>query len=267
MSLPYKWQPDVVPTQILQIGNVAILGMPAEITTMAGRRLRDAVLRVLEEKNYGQSEDMHVVLASLSNAYSSYVTTFEEYQVQRYEGASTMYGQYTLEAYIRQFEMLADHLLLRDDVDPGLEPTNLLGQQLSFKLNVMFDGIRRGRSFGDVLEDAHPRYRTGSTVKVTFVSGHPRNDMMLERSFLHVERWNNGTETWDVAATDGNWETKYYWKRTNSLIGESRSTVVWDIPPTAKPGIYRIRHFGNSKNILQILKPYTGTSREFEVVL
>ncbi|GFX02096.1 neutral ceramidase 1 [Trichonephila clavipes] len=187
MSLPYKWQPDVVPTQILQIGNVAILGMPAEITTMAGRRLREAVLRVLEEKNYDQSEEMHVVLASLSNAYSSYVTTFEEYQVQRYEGASTMYGQHTLEAYIHQFEMLADHLLLRDDVDPGLEPTNLLGQQLSFKLNVMFDGIRRGRNFGDVLEDAHPRYRTGSTVKVTFASGHPRNDMMVGIMADHLE--------------------------------------------------------------------------------
>ncbi|GFS64964.1 neutral ceramidase [Nephila pilipes] len=183
MSLPYKWQPDVIPTQIIQIGNLAILGMPAEITTMAGRRLRDAVRDVLEEKSYSRSDDVHVVLASLSNAYSSYVTTFEEYQVQRYEGASTMYGQHTLEAYIRQFEMLADHLLLRGDVDPGLEPTNLLEQQLSFKLNVMFDGVRRGRSFGDVLEDAHPRYRTGSTVKVIFVSGHPRNDMMVGTYF------------------------------------------------------------------------------------
>ncbi|XP_055947030.1 neutral ceramidase-like [Argiope bruennichi] len=264
MSLPYKWQPDVVPTQILYIGNVAILGVPAEITTMAGRRLRESVHKVLEESS--SKNNFQVVISSLSNAYSSYVTTFEEYQVQRYEGASTMYGPHTLEAYIRQFEMLADHVLLREDVDPGLEPDNLLGQQLSFKLNVMFDGSRRGRSFGDVIEDAHRRYKTGSTVKVSFVSGHPRNDMMLERSFLQVERWNNDTETWDVIATDGNWETKYYWQRTNTLIGESKSTVVWDIPATAKLGRYRIRHFGNSKNILQILKPYVGTSREFEVV-
>ncbi|GIY16303.1 neutral ceramidase [Caerostris extrusa] len=165
-----------------------------------------------------------------------------------------MYGPHTLEAYIRQFEMLADNILLREDVDPGLEPANLLEQQFSFKLNVMFDGVRRGKN-------------SGSIVKVSFVSGHPRNDMMLERSFLNVERWNNGTETWDVVATDGNWETKYYWKRTNTLIGESISTVIWDIPPNTKPGRYRIRHFGNSKNILQILKPYTGSSREFDVVL
>ncbi|GIY44385.1 neutral ceramidase [Caerostris darwini] len=178
-----------------------------------------------------------------------------------------MYGPHTLEAYIRQFEMLADNILLREDVDPGLEPANLLGQQFSFKLNVMFDGVRRGKKFGDVIDDAHPRYRVGSIVKVSFVSGHPRNDMMLERSFLNVERWNNDTETWDVVATDGNWETKYYWKRTNTLIGESISTVIWDIPPNTKPGRYRIRHFGNSKNILQILKSYTGSSREFDVVL
>ncbi|GIY16302.1 neutral ceramidase [Caerostris extrusa] len=81
MSLPYKWQPDVVPTQIVQIGNLAILGVPAEITTMAGRRLRDAVQKVLEETS--SRDDIQVVLSSLSNAYSSYVATFEEYQVQR----------------------------------------------------------------------------------------------------------------------------------------------------------------------------------------
>ncbi|KAG8170434.1 hypothetical protein JTE90_013635 [Oedothorax gibbosus] len=47
MSLPYKWQPDIVPTQIIKIGNLAVLGLPAEITTMAGRRLRNAVKGVI----------------------------------------------------------------------------------------------------------------------------------------------------------------------------------------------------------------------------
>ncbi|XP_054707374.1 putative neutral ceramidase C [Uloborus diversus] len=265
MSLPYKWQPDVVPTQILKIGNLAILGIPAEITTMAGRRLRSSVKKVFDESNY-HSDDTNVVIASLSNAYSSYVSTYEEYQVQRYEGASTLYGPHTLEAYIHQYEMLADNMLLRNDIGHDLQPVDLLNQQMSFKLNVMFDGIRRGKNFGDVAEDAQPEYTVGSTVKVSFISGHPRNDMMLERTFLTVERWNNATEHWDVIATDGNWETKYYWQRKNTLIADSLSTITWDIPLTTKPGRYRIRHFGNSKNILQIIKPYIGSSREFNVV-
>lgn len=53
---------------------------------MAGRRLRDAVKTQL--KSSGKKEfsgEIHVVIAGLANGYSQYVTTFEEYQVQRYE--------------------------------------------------------------------------------------------------------------------------------------------------------------------------------------
>lgn len=46
-------------------------------------------------------EDVHPVIAGLTNTYSSYITTFEEYGVQRYEGASTLYGPHTLDAYIQ----------------------------------------------------------------------------------------------------------------------------------------------------------------------
>lgn len=45
--------------------------------------------------------DVELVIAGLTNTYSSYVTTFEEYGVQRYEGASTIYGPHTLDAYIQ----------------------------------------------------------------------------------------------------------------------------------------------------------------------
>ncbi len=46
-------------------------------------------------------EDVRVVIAGLANTYSSYVTTFEEYGAQRYEGASTIFGPHTLDAYIQ----------------------------------------------------------------------------------------------------------------------------------------------------------------------
>lgn len=57
-----------------------------EFTTMAGRRLRDAVKTVLTSggtKEFGSN--IHVVLAGLTNTYSQYITTFEEYEIQRYE--------------------------------------------------------------------------------------------------------------------------------------------------------------------------------------
>lgn len=54
---------------------------------MAGRRLRDAVKTVLS--SHKDFEKVHVVIAALSNAYSQYATTYEEYQVQRYEVSYT----------------------------------------------------------------------------------------------------------------------------------------------------------------------------------
>lgn len=61
-------------------------GFVLEFTTMAGRRLHDAVKSVLTSG--GNGENVHVVIAGLTNTYSQYITTFEEYQVQRYEVSS-----------------------------------------------------------------------------------------------------------------------------------------------------------------------------------
>lgn len=53
---------------------------------MAGRRLRESVKATLMAKSKGDfNNNIIVVIAGLTNSYSQYVTTFEEYQVQRYE--------------------------------------------------------------------------------------------------------------------------------------------------------------------------------------
>lgn len=62
----------------------------SEFTTMAGRRLRDAVKSVLTSGNNKEFSNVHVIIAGLTNTYSQYVTTFEEYQVQRYEVSITI---------------------------------------------------------------------------------------------------------------------------------------------------------------------------------
>lgn len=52
-----------------------------------------------------------VVIAGLSNVYTHYITTFEEYQAQRYEAASTIYGPHTLEIYLQKYKDLINPLL------------------------------------------------------------------------------------------------------------------------------------------------------------
>ncbi|WP_039780173.1 neutral/alkaline non-lysosomal ceramidase N-terminal domain-containing protein [Acaryochloris sp. CCMEE 5410] len=76
----YPITPKEVPIQILKIGNLVLTGIPGEITTMAGRRLRSTVQAALKAD--------YLALATYANAFSQYITTFEEYQAQHYEGAS-----------------------------------------------------------------------------------------------------------------------------------------------------------------------------------
>ncbi|OXB53089.1 hypothetical protein ASZ78_002557 [Callipepla squamata] len=104
MTWPHPWHPDIVDVQIATIGSLAIVAVPGELTTMSGRRLREAVKS--EFGSHGTS-GMDVVIAGLCNVYTHYITTYEEYQAQRYEAASTIYGPHTLSAYIQLYRGLA----------------------------------------------------------------------------------------------------------------------------------------------------------------
>ena len=50
INLPYAWQPAIVEISILRAGQLVILAVPGEFTTMAGRRLRQAVHDVVRPK-------------------------------------------------------------------------------------------------------------------------------------------------------------------------------------------------------------------------
>ena len=98
LTKPFEWTPYILPLQIVRVGALYIVAVPGEFTTMSGRRLKQTVLDVLA-KNGQLTPDTKVVIAGLANSYSHYVATWEEFQIQRYEGASTLYGPHTLDAY------------------------------------------------------------------------------------------------------------------------------------------------------------------------
>ncbi len=116
--------PTVLPISILRIGNLAILAVPAEFTSMAGWRLRKTVEAILPPGT-------QTIVAGLSNDYSGYVTTYEEYlhidskpegfAGQSYEAASTQYGAFTLAAYQTRFADLA-HALVDGTTPSTLSP-------------------------------------------------------------------------------------------------------------------------------------------------
>jgi neutral ceramidase len=96
------WVPDVLPVHVLRLGDLVIVGVPFEPTTVAGRRLRATTLGALASAGVTRA-----VINGYANAYASYLTTHEEYRLQRYEGASTLFGQWTLGALRTELRGLA----------------------------------------------------------------------------------------------------------------------------------------------------------------
>ena len=146
-----KWHPDIVDTQLLKLGQLYIAPVPGEFTTMSGRRLRETIRTTVE--SVSNRKDTKVVVAGLSNTYTHYITTFEEYQRQRYEAASTIYGPHTLQAYQQQYAFLAENLVKNKTInDEGPHPPNLHDEQISFVPPVIIDNAPDGHDFGDCLE-------------------------------------------------------------------------------------------------------------------
>jgi len=266
MSFPYPWQPNTVAVQLLRVGDLLIACAPGELTTMAGRRLRRAVLSAWAAG--GGRGTPAVVVAGLCNTYSSYVATPEEYQAQRYEGASTIFGPHTLGAYIQAFAGMARAMAAGTPYPAGDPPPDLLPRQLSFLPPVLLDEPPPGGAFGDVAEDvpAGAPLRAGGVARAVFHSACPRSHVH-GGSFLAVERLLPGGGGWVAAHVDGDWCTRFRWWRPEPTLAPARSLgeVEWHVPVGTPPGIYRLRHSGSYKRALGGTRPFTGVSRRFTV--
>ncbi|MFI7118889.1 neutral/alkaline ceramidase [Amycolatopsis sp. NPDC049868] len=253
---PYPWTPEVLPLQLVRIGQLHLVAVPAELTIVSGLRLRRTVAAEL-----GVPLE-NVLIQGYSNAYSQYVTTPEEYDSQQYEGASTLYGRYTLPAYQQEFAKLAAAMKTGTSVPHGPTPRDLRGKLINFQPGVVFDSPPAFKDFGDVLTDAKSTYARGDQVAVEFVTGHPKNDLRRGGTFLEIQRLVDGK--WVRHADDGDWDTKYHWART--FVAESKAVVHWKIPANAPIGKYRVIHFGNWKNGWNgAISAFSGTSRTFVV--
>jgi len=264
---PYEWVPSIVETQVLRVGNLYFAGIPGELTTMAGRRLRKTMTELIKSKLPGDAEEPIVLIAGLSNVYTHYIATYEEYQKQRYEAASTLFGPHTLEAYLQQYSIITEAMLDETQIPAGPTPPNLLDKQFSLVPPNQIDTTPFLMNFGDVLEEPETLVRPGEEVKATFVGGHPKNNPMREGTFFTVEHQEEGSVRWKLIRTDADWDTKFRWRRP--VIGSTQShiDVTWLTPDDVTEGFYRIRHFGYYKpSPEQEPRPYQGSTSVFQVV-
>jgi neutral ceramidase len=262
MSNPYPWAPNIVDIQAFRVGQFLIVTSPSETGTMAGRRWRDAV--AAEAKSF-LDDDPIVVLGSPANTYAHYVVTPEEYDVQRYEGASTLYGRHSLDAYINLTVSNVKYLSpdATDLPDPGPKAPDNREKSLSFITGVVLDGRPSGYDFGAVRTQPEASYSIGDNVKVTFQGANPRNNLRLEETFVAIEKQDG--DTWTRVHDDSDWFLVYTWRRTNGFLGHSEVDVTWETGGNAEPGTYRVKYYGDRKSLGGSITAFEGTSDSFEL--
>ncbi|KAL4780941.1 Neutral/alkaline nonlysosomal ceramidase [Aspergillus varians] len=280
LSLPYAWTPNIVDIQLLRIGQLIVVISTSEVTTMAGRRWKEAIAKSASEAL--SISDPLVVLGSPANSYAHYVTTEEEYSRQRYEGASTLYGPNTLAAYVN---LTLTYLPYLDDsaraegqypAPSGIEPPINTDKSMSFIPSVVYDGHPIGKAYGDVIVSAgNARYAPGDIVSATFVGANPRNNLRSESTFAAVERQTD-SGGWEMVRTDSDWSLVYRWNRTNSVLGYSEVTLQWEIeddyyatgsPHTLQAGVYRLHYYGDAKGLGGHIQAFEGVDEPFTVAI
>jgi neutral ceramidase len=265
MDAPYAWTPNIVDIQTLRVGQLVIIVSPSEATTMSGRRWKIATKSTAQELAITGKVEPIVVLGAPANTYAHYVVTPEEYTVQRYEGASTLYGQWELPAYIN-LTVSNLHYLSSASTSappPGPSPPDNRNTSLSFITGVVVDNAPLGKSFGQVTAQPAASYSRGAVVNATFVGANPRNNLRLEGTFAAVEKLGSDGKTWTTVRSDEDWSLVYTWTRTNSLLGYSEVVISWETSGTDEAGTYRLRYFGDSKNLLGKISAFQGNSNAF----
>lgn len=249
-------EPLVQPLQIVVLGNLAIIALPWEVTTMSGRRLRTAVLDALQ----GSGVD-YAVISGLSNGFIHYMTTREEYANQQYEGASTVYGPWTQEVVQSELVRLAGNLRAGMSPDSPYAVAEYRSEASSLTNAGEADDGTPPVAFGSVAQQPDPEYQLQADsllISARFVAGHPRNDLRQEASFVYVEQQIDGS--WRTIQDDSDWFLRYTYEPDQN-DGANHLIVEWTVPADTRTGIYRFRHVAASN-----AGPYEGVTEPFELL-
>jgi len=233
--------PPVLPMQVARIGQLGFAVIPFETTTMSGRRIRKTVQKAFQDS--GEKVD-HVEVVACSNAYSQYLTTFEEYGQQHYEGASTHFGPHQLEAVQDILQRLIADPTVDRDASPVVlpDPMPALTSIATEKLDkpVIPPWTHIAATFSEV-PNLKKDKMIGEDVRASFWCGRPMNSQLMVGSFCDAEK-RNDLGQWVTFVTDHDWSLRFLWRSKYLVFGTC--TCQWIVPPKAQPGTYRLVHRG-----------------------
>ncbi|BBZ23051.1 neutral ceramidase [Mycolicibacter hiberniae] len=246
--------PEGGPVQLLRIGQLYLIGIPAEVTIVAGLRLRRTVAEIVG------AELRDVLVAGYSNGYLHYVTTPEEYDEQRYEGGSTLFGRWELPALQQVVAELATAMRDQRPAPDGKRPAEPSRRRRS-RRRPKPDAPAAGQRFGDVVAAPERQYLPGATVSAVFTGAYPNNDLHRGGTYVRVER--QTPEGWDTVADDSDWSTTFRWRRTGRR--GSTITVTWTLPDDVDGGRYRLRYDGDARDADGQITAFTGVTDPFDI--
>jgi neutral ceramidase len=258
MMKPYSWTANVAPFQIQQIASLAVVAVPFEMTTMAGRRIKKALLAKL--KDHGITD---IAITALANDYLHYVTTREEYAAQAYEGGSNLFGPWSLDAYIEILEGLADEMIQgkTNAVDPIDErPRKPLALPSLPSMDWPGFAGRFAELFGPQLQN----YQAGDLIEVSFIGG--ELNYRSDDSLIEIQRLDNAMSegNWMTVYSDADPQTKVSWERLIDF--RTVVHVKWQSSRKDPLARYRVCHRGSSQFLWQKRIPYNACSPIFSLL-
>src|SRR5690242_1426745 len=213
---------------VVRIGNEAIATVPGEMTVEMGRRTRAAVMAA-----FGPVGITRVVIVGYANEYTHYFTTPEEYEMQHYEGGSTLFGKYSSNLIMDDLSTLAGDLALGApapapvDYDPrnGLDPN--------------YTPYDSGPNSATVAWQPAATQRM-QRASFAWTGGQRGFDRPLDRAFVTIER-RAGTR-WRYVTSDLG--LQLLWR----VDDNGRYTAQWQVPLDQAAGVYRFvvtaNHYG-----------------------
>jgi neutral ceramidase len=218
--------PQLIPVQLIRIDDHGVLGLPFEVTVEAGRRIASAV----EAAGVGTA-----IVSSLANDHCDYLTTPEEYALQYYEGASTIFGPRQL-AWVSACARDLTTDLLKSGAVADLQP------QRRFDFTVRrYCATPSGATALRVTEP--PR----------FVEATRDEDAYWEMCWTDVPRgdlaWHEPLVRVDAEQADGSWRPladDQGWRVGVFELAPRRYAARWYAPPLGRPGRFRFVLLANA---------------------
>ena len=183
--------PGTQPVSLMRIGPLAITALPSEVTRQMGLRIREAV----KAASGGAYED--VVLSGLTNGYSSYTSTPEEYDACHYEGSFTLFGRRQGPLYREALVAVSEALLGGTEYEGDPEPAyRVAGGGEPTETNPTPDA-------GTPVAQPEGRVTRYGRATFSWNGGHPAIDAPRAHRLVTTQRMNRRGRWRRVASDDG----------------------------------------------------------------